>query len=596
MNAEQRQNAFVDAVKAKVRFNSTWKLTQLFGVSNRAILIEGALQIGAGNFDSWSTVPQGAILASVIRFPPSDEIYFAVVVERDCDKLLDRLLKMKRIGSHLKEQTERYGNEPGRRTGSRINTKQSSFIEDAARQEELLREAPEEYEYNADGNTNEESTDVANIGDIRYRDRNNTVGIYLAEDGKIYMRNAGFWDSFPTDRTGLDPAVEVDRLLFAVYPTEPSARRNLLVRDFVGYFVSLVGRDKVEEIQPWPDEITASPAMRRMPGNMSVSEIATGVLNLGGYFTGGLLERYHIALNHLNHKHFVILTGLSGTGKTSLAKLYARAVHGIENVDTPDPFFFICPVRPDWTDPAGLIGYHDVISGKYIVTPFLEAVLIATAHRDTPVFVCIDEMNIARAEYYFADVLSAMESREPLQLHSNSVPLDGSRGEQVPDRIPLPSNLFITGTINIDESTQPLSDKILDRANTIDMSQVDIPGFLNSLLSHSRDLSKSVDFCSPLLTNLNDCLLPHKLSFGYRVIEEIVRYLSFVQRTGIMDEKAALDSQVAQKILVKLKGGEGQRDLLDKLSQLLQSYPSSLNVVTEMKRQLEEYGSFQNLR
>src|SRR5579875_3162404 len=151
MDFDKRQNLFVEAVQKKVGADGNWKLTRLFGVSNRAILIEGALQIGAGNFDSWSTVPNGVILASVIRFPPSDEIYFAVVVERDCDKLLDRLLKMKRIGSHLKEQTERYGNEPGRRTGSRINTKQSSFIEDAARQEELLREAPEEYEYNADG-------------------------------------------------------------------------------------------------------------------------------------------------------------------------------------------------------------------------------------------------------------------------------------------------------------------------------------------------------------------------------------------------------------------------------------------------------------
>src|SRR6266498_2879925 len=116
MDFDTRQNLFVEAVQKKVGADREWKLTKLFGVSNRAILIEGALQIGAGNLDSWSTVPPGAILASVIRFPPADEIYFAVVVERDCDKLLQRLLKMKQFGSILKEQDERYGKEPRRRT------------------------------------------------------------------------------------------------------------------------------------------------------------------------------------------------------------------------------------------------------------------------------------------------------------------------------------------------------------------------------------------------------------------------------------------------------------------------------------------------
>ncbi len=596
MDFDTRQELFVETVQRKVGADREWKLTQLFGVSNRAILIEGALQIGAGNLDSWSTVPRGAILASVIRFPPSDEIYFAVIVEHDCDKLLQRLLKMKQIGLFLKEQAEKYGREPKRRTVSRNNPRQEPLLGEPVRQEELLRDSTEEYEYNVDTDTKEEGIKIADIGDLKYRDRNNTVGIYLAEDGKIYMRNSSFWDSFPTDRTGLDPAVEVDRLLFAVYPPEPSAKRNLLVRDFVGYFVSLVGRDKVEEIQPWPDEFSVSPAMRRMPETIPLTELFAGVQKLGGYFTGGLLERYHVALNHLEHKHFVILTGLSGTGKTGLAKFYALAVHGIEHEKAEDPFFFICSVRPDWTDPTGLMGYHDVISGKYIVTPFLQAILVATAHKDTPVFVCIDEMNIARAEFYFADVLSAMESGMPLHLHSNSVPLDGSSGEQVPSEIKLPLNLFISGTINIDESTQPLSDKILDRANIIDMSLVDVVGFLENLTSRNAGLKPSIDDCAALLKQLDDALLSYSLGFGYRVIEEFVRYYAFVKVTGIMVEERALDSQIAQKVLVKLRGSERQRDLLVKLTRILRPYPQSLKIVEDLQQQLEEYGSFQYLR
>ena len=594
MDFGARQELFVEAVQRKVRADRDWKLTKLFGVSNRAILIEGALQIGAGNLDSWSTVPRGAILASVIRFPPSDEIYFAVVVERDCDNLLQRLLKMKRIGSLLKESPENYGKEPRRSAAYRSNMRQESLVGDVARQEELLRESTEEYEHNAD--SKEENINVTDIGTLKYRERNNTVGIYLAEDGKIYMRNSGFWDSFPLDKVGLDPAVEVDKLLFAVYPPEPSAKRNLLVRDFVGYFVSLVRRDKVEEIQPWPDEFSVSSVMRRMPGTILFTDISAGVQKLGGYFTNGLLERYHVALNHLEHKHFVILTGLSGTGKTSLAKFYALAVHGREHEKAEDPFFFICSVRPDWTDPTGLMGYHDVISGKYVVTPFLQAILIATAHKDTPVFVCIDEMNIARAEFYFADVLSAMESGMPLHIHSNSVPLEGSSGEQVPSEIRLPSNLFISGTINIDESTQPLSDKILDRANIIDMSLVNVAGFLENLTVRYSDLKTSIDGCSSLLIQLDDALLPYGLGFGYRVIEEFIRYYAFVRMTEVMKEEDALDSQVAQKVLVKLRGSEHQRDLLGKLTRILRSYPQSLKIVEDLQQQLEEYGSFQYLR
>lgn len=588
MDFNQRQNIFIEALQRKVEAYNNWRITRLFGVSNRALLVEGALQIGAANLDSWSTAPEGAILSSVIRFPPADEIYFAVVVKHDSDKLFQRLTKMKQLGNFLKEHPEAGYKRSSRTSGQKI------LKSEPGRQQFLIGDDPEEYE--SSGSNNDELSKSDITSDIKYRDRNNTVGIYLAEDGRIYMRNSGFWDSFPSYRTGLDPAVEVDQILFAVYPPEPSVTRNLLVKEFIGYFVNLVGRDKVEEIQPWPDELNIPESMKRMPANIPLSEIKTSVEQLGGFFTDRLLERYHVALNHLEHKHFVILTGLSGTGKTSLVKFYSFATHGITNSEIKDPFFFICSVRPDWTDPTGLIGYYDIVSGKYIVTPFLEAILMATAHRETPVFVCIDEMNIARAEFYFADILSAMESRMPLLLHSNSVPLEGSRGEAVPDRIALPSNLFITGTINVDESTQPLSDKILDRANTIDMSQVDAQGFLNNLDKRYNELSPSIKVCTPLLIQLNSYLLPYGLGFGYRVMEEIIRYVAFVKSKGIMDDEVALDSQVAQKILIKLKGSESQRKLLDQLERLLNPYPDSLKIVNDLQNQLEEFGSFQNLR
>lgn len=129
------------------------------------------------------------------------------------------------------------------------------------------------------------------------------------------------------------------------------------------------------------------------------------------------------------------------------------------------------PVRPEWTDPTGLTGCHDVLTNQYKVPQFLEAVLVATAHRDSPVFVVLDEMNLARVEYYFSDVLSAMESRQPIQL---------------------PPNLYVVGTINVDETTSTVSDKVLDRAVVIDMSAVDLPGFLAKLDERDPALAPSI--------------------------------------------------------------------------------------------------------
>ena len=138
-------------------------------------------------------------------------------------------------------------------------------------------------------------------------------------------------------------------------------------------------------------------------------------------------------------------------------------------------------MRPEWTDPTGLTGYYDVLSNRYVVPPFLEAVMLATAHDESPVFVVLDEMNLSRVEYYLSDVLSCIETGEPLQLHSNSVPLEGSTGISISAEIPLPPNLYLIGTINVDETTSPVSDKVLDRAVVIDLSNVEIGPYLTQL-------------------------------------------------------------------------------------------------------------------
>lgn len=293
--------------------------------------------------------------------------------------------------------------------------------------------------------------------------------------------------------------------------------------------------------------------------------------------------------------HFVILTGLSGTGKTQLALKYARAVHGL-GLHALDPFLFVCPVRPEWTDPTGLTGYYDVLSNRYMVPPFLEAVLLATAHRRSPVFVVLDEMNLARVEYYFSDVLSAIETEEALQLHAHGVPLEGSNGTTAPAALPLPPNLYIAGTINIDETTNPVSDKVLDRAVVIDMSAVDLAGFLALLEGREPTLKEARSACEATLLAAQGIMAGHCLGFGYRVAEEVVRYHAFVAEHLKADPASVTDDLMVEKVLVKLKGAERQRPLLTSLVKALAPLPRSQAFLKRLVADLDEFGSFQATR
>jgi hypothetical protein len=320
------------------------------------------------------------------------------------------------------------------------------------------------------------------------------------------------------------------------------------------------------------------------------------VKNAGGHYPHGEVRRYHAALNFLAHKHFVILSGLSGTGKTLLALRYARAVHAIADPKIQDPFLMVCAVRPEWTDPTGLTGYYDVLSNRYVVPPFLEAVLLATAYPASPVFVVLDEMNLARVEYYLSDVLSAIETGEPLHLHSNSVPLEGSTGTSIRAELPLPQNLYITGTVNVDETTNPVSDKVLDRAVVIDMSAVDLTGFLAGLEKRHPSLAAARKACEGHLVATHGLMTEHGLGFGYRVAEEVVRYHAFAAKHLGAIPETTTDDLMVQKVLVKLRGAEKQRRLLSGLAAALTGLPRSQAFIANLTADLDEFGSFQASR
>ena len=545
MDTQERQRRYREAVVAALPAASGRRMHDAYGISNSAKVVAGGLFAFNVNFDNLAGSVDQVVVNCLLSFPPEDQVYFSLIVNSGMPTLLARLDEMRAAGNAQVQTASGAGH---------------AAVPDA----------------------------------LSYARKNNNVKGYVAGDGRLYLRNKGFWEDMPANPSSVSRPVVIDQVLYGIYPSAASARRSLLARQFVGYLGTLIGADKVHELQPWPDSSAVDANMRRMPETLSSDEIEKAVGELGGFYPSGEVRRFHVGLNFLARKHFVILSGLSGTGKTLLGLMYARAVHGLSGKEMPDPFLRVCPVRPEWTDPTGLTGYYDVLSNRYVVPPFLEAVMVAMAHSDSPVFVVLDEMNLARVEYYLSDVLSCIETGEPLQLHSNSVPLEGSTGVSIPSDLPIPRNLYLIGTINIDETTSPVSDKVLDRAIVIDMSDVNIESYLADLRTRSPQLEAAVQEIGSRLVAVHQLMSEHGLGFGYRVAEEVVRYRAFEQNdvsAGSAD--VTIDDIMVQKVLVKLRGAEKQRGLLTGLLEALEGLPRSIAFLTHLAGDLDEFGSFQ---
>jgi energy-coupling factor transporter ATP-binding protein EcfA2 len=247
-------------------------------------------------------------------------------------------------------------------------------------------------------------------------------------------------------------------------------------------------------------------------GNSSSSSLVCYFKAKGFQFTEEQVVAFYAALKT---KGFVILSGLSGTGKTKLAQLFAELLcpcekcqkgegHNVADCDNCTHLFL--SVRPDWRDSKALLGYYNPLKHDpskrelecYESTGLLKFLLRAKGEFEEyeqkkrkeeelhPYFVILDEMNLAHVEYYFADFLSVLESgrddngwtKEALRLHSFSQPLHDQDGNEIPSALRLPPNLYTIGTVNIDETTYMFSPKVLDRAFTLEFREVDFSDYL----------------------------------------------------------------------------------------------------------------------
>lgn len=380
--------------------------------------------------------------------------------------------------------------------------------------------------------------------------------------------------------------------------------------------------------------------------NHSVSEISSTNMNF---------------LTALRTKPFMLLAGISGTGKSRIVRKLAQASitedlqkdydpksveKGFNRWELHKPANFeLVQVKPNWHNSLEVVGYKSNIGGAhYEFTPFVEFVVRAWKHQDVPFFLCLDEMNLAPVEQYFAEFLSAIESRsiengeyetDPIikpfvefgevvctQMIDHLVgKVDASK--VVPDSIEaklverfktkgltLPKNLLVLGTVNMDETTFSFSRKVLDRAMSIVMNDVEYDKFFTGETENDMaefdDATKKLlidrpirgleaenngaDLVEQYLTAINEVLNDTPFKLGYRAANEALLYVSAAhQFDSSIDINAALDEFTLMKILSRIEGDKRSiENLLDDLQRVINdSYPASNKKLVQMAKTLQ---------
>jgi 5-methylcytosine-specific restriction protein B len=306
------------------------------------------------------------------------------------------------------------------------------------------------------------------------------------------------------------------------------------------------------------------------------SDIITFINNLkecGLFFKTDLIYRF---VSCLQSKQFILLTGLSGSGKTKIAEAFSLWL-----CDSTKQICFVS-VGADWTNRDPLLGFANALDSGHYVRPetgVLDLILDAETDPLNPYFLILDEMNLSHVERYFADFLSSMESHSrKINLHPET---DEWNGSDIPAGVTLPKNLFIIGTVNIDETTYMFSPKVLDRANVIEfrVSAEEMDRFFDSSQEINLEIitgagslmgESFVEMTNEFAQddgNLKEELMPffEKLQeagaeFGYRTASEIS---TFVKKctdlvNGKMTRDEIVDAAIMQKLLPKLHGSRNK--------------------------------------
>lgn len=376
-------------------------------------------------------------------------------------------------------------------------------------------------------------------------------------------------------------------------------------------------------------------------------------------------DRYHQYLTAIRTKPFILLAGISGTGKSRIVRKLAQSsvtqalqteydpnsvANGFNRWNLHKPANFeLIQVKPNWHNSMDVVGYKSNIGGShYEFTPFIKFVARAWLHQEIPFFLCLDEMNLAPVEQYFAEFLSAIESRsiennnymtDPIvkpfdsfnTINSNGIS-DGLSDKMVNELIgaldtpvktdianqfktkglTLPKNLIIMGTVNMDETTFSFSRKVLDRAMSIVMNEVNFDDFISGRTENdvpimsNADIKRIIDrpiqgisapnnqasdvkvFLDAI--NAKEMLGSTPFKLGYRAINEALLYVSAASEFGVSDTTLALDQFTMMKILSRIEGDKRSiGNLLNDLQEVIdESYTESYAKLKQMEKTLNE--------
>ncbi|MDK7436933.1 MrcB family domain-containing protein [Bacillus paranthracis] len=348
-----------------------------------------------------------------------------------------------------------------------------------------------------------------------------------------------------------------------------------------------------------------------------IDHVSSYIQSKGFFYEKNDLVNFFLSLKT---KPFVILSGISGTGKTKIVQWFAESLGATEE----NGQFTLIPVRPDWSDSSDLLGYVN-LQGEFQERPLIKVLENADANPNRPYFVVLDEMNLARVEYYFSDFLSVIESRK---WKDGKIVTSPVIPKSITNKhITIPSNVYIIGTVNMDETTHPLSKKVLDRANTIEFNTVNLDYFnflmdveekeaeivsdsslatkylhLKECFKENEDLVRNI---SNILIEVNKTLETVGAQVGYRIRDEICFYMAYNEQGKLLSFDEALDYQIYQKILPRLAGSDGRtEEVLKQLYVLCANeeydsgnndasyakYPRSANKLSHMLRRFEYDG------
>ena len=304
----------------------------------------------------------------------------------------------------------------------------------------------------------------------------------------------------------------------------------------------------------------------------NINKIYRNIKSKGFIFSYEDLSNFYLSLKT---KPFLILAGISGTGKSKLVKLFAEAI----GATTSNNQYNIISVKPDWNDSTELFGYKN-INDEFIPGQLTRIIREASKPENInkPYFVCLDEMNLARVEYYLSEYLSIIESRyfgDNNRLLTDRIFSKGYLPEDnLYANLRIPENLYIIGTVNMDDTTFAFSRKVLDRVNTIEFSDVrldildfdfednienmnlDNSWFKTSYLSIKDAIKADREYVKKVnkeIIEINNIMAMGNKHFGYRVRDEIVFYMLENKRYGLLEEHIAFDYQIMQKSYLLLQ-------------------------------------------